>query len=1211
MPSWLARPCIVSLKCFAILVPVLLLGLGLIYLRLLHSPISVSFVVAPVERGLNAELLGFSVDIGDAIVRLSERGGLEFRLTDIRITDEDGDVVGRASLAGVGLSAKALLSGRIAPSRVDLIEPRILVSRNEDGRLSLSFTPEGSATRPAPAAGKVSSAPSKEPSASSSNDQSVRRIDLARMFAEAAGRARRQEGAASFLQEIGFKDAYVVYDSHSQRSTWQVPEFHIRVDHKQKRSVISGEGAVATPAGPWTFGFRTEDSQKAQAVRLDVTIKDLIPGSLTQGAHFAMLKGLDFPVSGNGGIEFSRDGEIQHSHFSLDLESGRLSPPWLDKPLFTLGASRFDVRYDGDKQKFDLGPSRLSWGGSHAVIAGTIVNGATLDRPVQGWVFDLRTVSGLLAAEDLKVPPLQIDKWVIRGRIGPDPGYCRMEEFNLQAGAAQVTMNGTVSSTASGIDASLDGQISPMPVQTLKALWPNSLAPRTREWMGANITRGTLKSGSFRLATHRDAAAGAGSAGNPQDRRLSLTLEGADVDITYMKGMPPIEAPRALLRVEGSDVEVTIPEASIAAAQGRRVGLKTGRLFATNIDTEHPLAEISLRAQSPLQAVLDLVEQNPSALAGDIGTRLAGFDGKVDGQMRMTLPLGGEITANDMKLEGKARVTEGRAKNIIGPHDISGATLNFDLTEKSMDVRGDMLLGGVNIKVGWQRLVGVPDAQQPPVKLTAKLDNSDRAQLDLDLNHMVQGEVPVEVTVQRREQQDAPHVHFVADLTGAELILDDIAWRKPAGRPASLEFDAVKGNANQVELQNFKLIGDNVAIDGAVVLGSDHHPKEFSFPQFSVNVVTNLQVHGTMRPGRVWDVKAQGKTFDGKDLFNTLISFGQLSDRPHLSARERPGLDLVAEVDTVLGASDTTIRSIKLKLQKRSERMTMLDLRGTLDGGKVLAARLRPDPGRARLLVADTADAGQALKLVGFYSNMIGGTADLEVNLDAKGAAERSGVLAIRNFRVLGDPIISEVLQTQDDGRPAIDNGRRGRRVVREQFEFERLRAPFSMGNGQFVLDNAQVTGPMVGATMRGKIDYKSQRLQLGGTYIPLSGVNRSFAPIPILGPLLTGPRGEGVLGITFAIEGPMAEPQVIVNPLSMVMPGIFREIFQMTPENPSITPRNERAQPKTGKTGKGSPQVRASPPSDSSFSDSEPRVHPEVLGGWSAETTAPKSKQK
>lgn len=1192
------------LKCLAILVPLAALGVGLIYLRLLHGPISVGFIVGPVERGLNSELPEFSVKIEGAIVQLSERNTLEFRLRDIRVADADGDIVAMAPLAGVSVSYRALLGARIAPERIELIQPRVLVSRTADGRLSLSFTqPSGGD------AGHDASAPDKAATSgtgATGAQPPARGLDLAKAIADASARARRRQDAASFLETVGFKDASVIYDAHGSRSIWQVPEFDVRVEHKQKRSVVSGMGTVASATGPWTFSLRAEESEKSQTVRLDATVHDLVPRGLAHPLHFAMLEGLDIPVSGEGGLELARDGTVLHGHFAINLEPGKLQLPGMERSSFAVGAGRLDVRYSGEKQRFDLGPATLSWGKSEAVIAGSVVHGSTVDKPVPGWQFDLRTLKGSLAAEEGNVPPLAIQRWVARGQVGPEPGRLQLDEFQLDAGGAQVAMTGNIANVAGRIDAVLEGRIGAMPVASMKALWPSAIAPRSRQWVGRNLLAGSLKGGTFRIATQREA--GTLQSGSPDERRMSLALEGADLEFATKQGLPNIEAPRALLRVEGADAELTIPDASLATSQGRRIAIKSGRLFVTAIDSERPVAEISARAQAPLGAVLDVLDREPYALIRDSGLSLAGLDGKVEGQMRVSLPLGDTISTAEMKVEGKARLTDGRAKAVLGPHDINGATVTFDVTENAMDVRGDMLLGGVSVKLGWQMLAGVPATQQPPIKISATLDNSDRAQLKLDLNHMVQGEVPVEINVQRNGPDDTK-IHFIADLTAAELTLNDISWQKPSGRPAGLEFDVIKGQVYKTELRNFRLIGDNIAIDGWVGLGPDNHPMEYHFPHFSINVVTNMDVQGIMRPGRVWDVKARGKTYDAKELFHSLISFGQMSDR-QTQARDRPGLDLVAEIDNVLGASDTTIRGVKLKMQKRAEQLTMLDLRGTLESGKPLAARLRPDAGRSRLLTAETADAGQALKLIGFYSNMVGGSADLEINLDAKGAAERTGVLAIQDFRVLGDPIVSEVLTSPDEGRPAIEGGRKGnRRVVREQFDFERLRAPFSMGNGQLVLENAHVTGQMVGATMRGKVDYRTQRLQLGGTYVPLSGFNRSFAPIPILGPLLTGPRGEGVLGITFAIEGPMADPQVVVNPLSLVMPGIFREIFQMTPENPKVTPRDERAQPKAGAKGAG-PQVRASPPTEWS-TQGEAKPHPEALGGWSTEMAGPKAKPK
>lgn len=1208
---WLSRPAVVLLKVMAVVLPLAGLGLGLVYVRLLQGPISLRFLLTPMEQALKTELPGVVIDVEDAIVRLSERGKIEFRLKNIQVHETDGDILALAPLAAVRLSPHALMSGRIAPSRIELIEPRLLLTRDADGQLSVSFgrvaRSEESAVGPG---GQASSTSTAEPAenAASTPATPFRRLDLARTIAEASARARRRADAASFLAAVGFRDAAVIYDAAGRRSVWRVPEFDIRLKHEQRRSVISGTGRVTAAADEWTFAFRTEDTPKSKTVRLDASVQGLIPRALAHNApHLAMLGGIDVPLSGEGSIELSADGEVLRGHFGLELEPGQLYLPWLDHIPHTIGSGRLDVRYAGDQQRFDLGPSTLSWGKSNAVVGGTITHAWATDGQSAGWQFDLRTLSGVIAAEDLDVRPLNIDRWTATGRFGPEPGRLTLDDLRLQAGEAKISMTGQVDSTADRIEGRLAGQIGPMSVAAMKALWPSLLARRTRAWVGPNLTAGVIKGGSFAMATSRDVRANMHQAPDPSARRLSLTLEAADVEIATMGGLPPVQAPRALLRVEGNEAEVTIPEASIAGSRGDRIALKSGRLIATSIDSEQPLAEISIRAQAPLAAALDFLSREPISLARETGLNLQGIEGKAEGQVRVTLPLGSSVSAADMKLEGKLRITDGRAKDVFAAHDIHGATVLVDATEKSIDVRGDMLLAGVNMKVGWQRLIGVPDAQQPPIKLSARLDDSDRTQLGLDLNHMVHGEVPVEVSVQRAGRAE-PEIHLVADLTGAELTLGDISWRKPAGRPATLQFDAAKGRQHKTELQNFKLIGENIAIDGWVGLGPDNHAKEYHFPGFSLNVVTNLDVKGVLRPARVWEVKAQGKTYDGNDLFRTLITLGQLADRTQ--AKDRPGLDLTAEIDTVLGASDTAIRGVKLKMQKRAEQLTMLDLRGTLDGGRPLSARLRQEPGKARIFVAETPDAGQALKLVGFYSNMVDGVAELEVNLDGKGPAERTGTLAIRNFRVLGDPIVSEVLQTADGGRPAIDANRaQARRVVREQFEFDRLRAPFSTGNGQLVLENAHVTGPLVGATMRGKIDYKSQRVQLGGTYVPLSELNRSLAPIPLLGAILTGPRGEGVLGITFAIEGPMAEPQVMVNPLSLVMPGIFREIFQMTPENPRITPRDERPQPKSSKAA--GPQVRASPPTSESAPQEGSRVDAEVLGGWSAETTVPARRVK
>nr|WP_248307040.1 MULTISPECIES: AsmA-like C-terminal domain-containing protein [unclassified Devosia] len=92
---------------------------------------------------------------------------------------------------------------------------------------------------------------------------------------------------------------------------------------------------------------------------------------------------------------------------------------------------------------------------------------------------------------------------------------------------------------------------------------------------------------------------------------------------------------------------------------------------------------------------------------------------------------------------------------------------------------------------------------------------------------------------------------------------------------------------------------------------------------------------------------------------------------------------------------------------------------------------------------------------------------------------------------------------------------------------------------------NAVLTGDTVGGTMRGFIYTDQRQYDLAGTYVPLFGLNSAFQKIPLLGPLLGGRDGEGLVGVTFAVKGPLAKPDFRINPLSALVPGAFRELFE------------------------------------------------------------------
>ncbi len=1171
---------------------------ALLYVKLLHSPISLKMLAESIESSIAADLAGMSLKIDDAELRLAQGGRVEFGLRNVRLLDSNGLQIGQAPTATIEVSSRALRYGQIAPERIQLISPRLNIALGDHMSAGASH-----AASPAVAA-PVQTAVNADPAAADA-EAPLGRAELIKMLVEATSRARRREAASAFLKEITLSEATIVVEVAARKSIWRAPLIQVDIDHRRSRSLIDGRATIGSLAGDADITFSVFELDAANTVELTLGVQRLVPRGFARTLpQLALLESIALPLAGDIRLTLAKTGEVLAGKMALGVGVGKLDLPWLLGTPLTVDGGQLDLTYDNARQLFEIAPSSLLFGTSVIKFGGTFAKG---QHPTEGpgWSLNLAALPGSNVADDRGQVIAPVTNGTLSGFVVPDLGRVILSQFQAKIADTELRADGFATDVTGAIQGRLDGRIGTMPVALLKGLWPRALAPAARTWVTRRITRGQLQGGTFKLAVGDSQTGGAG-----QTSRASLAMEGTGVDIQAMEGLPPLDVPRMLVRLEGTSLEINAPDAAFVVGEGRRFPLKTVRLTAVDLTGDQPTAEIAARLTGPLGAGLELVERLSGQSLRSFGVNPLAVEGKVEGPLKVVVPLHANVSASELKIDGKLKLSDGRARQLIGPYDVSGASLAFDITDKAIDARGDLLIKGVSAKATWQYVFQTPADKQPPLRVVATLDANERTQLGLDVNDIVQGEVPVEIVVARDTRGEA-QVRVRADLAKADLVLENVAWRKPPGRAAVFQFDVGKGPQGRTELQNVKLVGDDVAVEGWMALGPDNKLKEFMFPEFSVNVVTRLEVQGKLRPDNVWEIKAKGPTYDGKDLFRSLFNVGQLTDRPIAPSKEKAGLELVAEIDNVIGYAETSLRGVRAKVARRNDKLTALDVRAMHDGGKPFAAELRTE-GAGRRLLARSADAGQTLRIVGFYPNAIGGQLELEANLDAKGAADKTGLLRVDQFAVLGDPIVSEVLQSSDSGQPAISK-RGQKRVVRERIEFDRLRVPFSIGFGQFVMNDAAISGPLIGATIQGKVDFKSRTLDVGGTYVPLSGINSAVGAIPVLGQLLAGPKGEGVFGVTYGVKGSIADPQVIVNPLSLVTPGIFREVFQMTPSNPRVQPRAEPPAPAQKAVA---PATRAS--SSAPAPETQPArvpqrkaADPEVIGGWTSESTPTPPKKK
>ena len=221
-------------------------------------------------------------------------------------------------------------------------------------------------------------------------------------------------------------------------------------------------------------------------------------------------------------------------------------------------------------------------------------------------------------------------------------------------------------------------------------------------------------------------------------------------------------------------------------------------------------------------------------------------------------------------------------------------------------------------------------------------------------------------------------------------------------------------------------------------------------------------------------------------------------------------------------------------------------------GDGALQGELRGTAGRAADRVLESTDAGALFRFTDTYSRMIGGQMWIAMDPPTpEGAAP-------------GRPAGRARIRRQ--GRSgARQRGRRRAQLPAIGVQFSRMRVEFTRAPGKMSIHEGLVTGPMVGATIDGVMDYAGNELHMRGTFVPLYGLNSAFGEIPIVGVLLGGK--EGLIGsMTYEVVGTPGAPVLRVNPIShrgaghrAQVPGIPEQPSRATASPTRLAANNDR----------------------------------------------------
>ncbi len=1077
------------------------------FLRVLVGPISLSLLNGTISASVSDALPGFKVRYDEAALEWSrEEGRINLVVLGARVFDDRHRIVAQAPKAEVGLAAGAFFRGKVKVKRIALVGVQLNFVRMEDGKLRLGVENDHGNSD---ALDRIRDAIEKGQGGSSLQSFAVRHARLA-FYDE-----------ATHLFVVA-PDASLQFSNGNTLDGALIAAVDAQIEISGSRAKISGELRLP-PVGPTTG---------------DISMKGLELSALSANSKLlSMLAPFNLVTDISG--SFTLDGtKLVYADFGIGATGNvnGLGPKALPvKSLKLVG------RYDGKTGRLLIDDGSLAGAEAQAHLQGSgdvffdkdnQLTSASLDITMDKIVFDVPTVTmktvaiaraGLRADYDAASNTIAVSQAVISG--GP-----------LQANlTGKVTLAGDASP---GID--VDGKIAAIGIRDLLRYWPLKVAGGAREWIDANVPTGRL--GPVLLHAHilpgqLDQPALPDDAVN-----VSFPLTGATIN--YVDGLDHMTNVAGTAVLSGDNFKGEITSGNVG-----RITVGISHIAIPNLHIDDAPADITAHVSGGLPDVLALIDEKPLRYPTRFHLNTKGARGQVEADLTFHVPTKQNVPIDDVGINVKTTVS-GLAIALSDHTKITDGIATFVIDNNSLHATGPVMIGGVQMNVDWTETF-----KDTPIttRVTARgvMDNAARDSFGFRLGDFIDGPVGVNAVLlgRRGELQTA---QATLDLTQASVGYDLINYKKPPGTQAGGTANARFAPDGSVRSADFQINGPGLTAKGTATLDANGDLLRLDAPMVKAGPANDFAI--TLVEGPIVSLTINGKSFDGSALGKHnpgVTASGPAKPQPTDS---NDPFHASVKVDRLVLQEGVVLAPFSLELNGLGHRPQAMSLSATMGakGAKVSGSLATDEGGRRVTLSAD--DAGQLLKGMFGMDSVRGGTLAVTVKLPPMALAARNdagtpdytGTLSLRDVRVLNQPFLTRLFTA--GSLEGFVNLMRGEGVVLDKAD-----VPFTTHGDVIDIRDAQASGPSIGITADGYLDRRTSTLALKGAVAPAYGLNSVLGAIPLLGNVLVSKKGEGILGMTYSATGSFDSPEVSMNPLSVLAPGILRRIFEgKTPSAPA-----------------------------------------------------------
>jgi hypothetical protein len=707
-----------------------------------------------------------------------------------------------------------------------------------------------------------------------------------------------------------------------------------------------------------------------------------------------------------------------------------------------------------------------------------------------------------------------------------------------------LALGGAARLAGSGMTGTLTLGLDHVATDDVPAYWPPRLAGGARSWITAQVHDGMLHDGAFQL----------GLSSGPDLAALKLVsasgaIPATGLTVAWLPPLPPMTDVQGSIALRGPDaIGVTVN----SARQGD-LSVTQSTMAIAGLSAADQIGTITIHVTGPVASALSLLNQPRLGLLKNLPVPLNATGGTMATTVALTLPLDSKVTLAQIQAKVHTGIENLALANLLLGRGLTDGRITIDADTTKLHLTGTAALAAIPAQV----TLDTDFTAGPPTQVIARLTahaSADQVALSnagIPTGGMLSGAArfALSLTALRSGRTD---ITAKIALPDANLRVAPIHWAGGAGEAAATAHLALQG-ARIVALDGISLQGPDVTLQvrsrfaqgrlsalivDRLLLGRTDLHGSLGFPTTAADPYV-LDVAGpALDLSTVWGSgrKPQPSVAPANTALSTISSKQEF--QPHPPWRAHIALDRILfgilpggaprELEHVNGLAvndGVVVRSAQIAFV-----VAPSDSEAHLS--------IVPNGNGTRSVTLTSGDFGGLLKATNAYDLVTGGVVRIDGTYDDRLPDHPlSGKGEMDNFTLGDAPTVARALVGMTL-YGVVDL------MQSKGLFFRKLIMPFHLADRRLELVQARAYSASLGLTAHGAIDLPANRFDMQGTIVPAYFFNAMLGQIPFIGRYFSPEKGGGVFAAKYELVGPIDNPQVHVDPLSLITPGFLRGMF-------------------------------------------------------------------